>query len=152
MVTVVAVYAMTGADIRPVVGEPLEQDSSQTRMCSSVASGPGEANDGSSAHVAGPNSAERAPEVPGGSSSGGTGQVATGHVGTGAEAPAAAEHPASPAIITASITATPTMGATACARREGRLVRSCVTDIASPLDLCSPTLAEGRVDGVSEPR
>jgi hypothetical protein len=148
MVTVVAVYAMTGADIRPVVGEPLEQYRSQTRMCSSVASGPGEANDGSSAHVAGPNSAERVPEVPGGSSSGGTGQVATGHVGTGGEAPGAAEHPASPAIIKAAAT----IDATACARREGRPVQSCVTDIASPLDLCSPTLAEGRVDGVSEPR
>ena len=136
MVTVVAVYAMTGADIRPVVGEPLEQAISQTRMRSSVAAGPGEANDGSSAQVAGPNSAERAPEMPGGSRSGGTGQVATGHVGTGEEAPGAAEHPARPAIIKAAAT----IGANACARREGRLLQSCFTDIASPLDLCPPTL------------
>lgn len=137
MVTVVAVYAMTGADIRPVAGEPLEQAISQTRMCSSVASGPGDANDGSSAQVAGPNSAEMAPEVPGGSSSGGTGQVATGHVATGEETPGAAEHPASPA----SIKAAATIGAIAYTRRECRLLQSCFTDIASPLDLCSPTLA-----------
>jgi hypothetical protein len=75
--------------------------------------------------------------VPGGSTSGETGLVATGHFATGEEAPGAAEHPARPA----SIKAAATIGAIACTRREGRLLQSCFTDIASPLDLCSPTLA-----------
>ena len=59
IVTTSGAYSMSGADIRPVVGNPLEQVVPQTRMCSSVEAGPGAGNAGSSAQVAGPKSAER---------------------------------------------------------------------------------------------
>ena len=60
IVTVVDVYVMTGAEIRPVAGVPSEQAVSQTRMWRSVVMGVGAGNAGSSAHVAGPKSAESA--------------------------------------------------------------------------------------------
>ena len=50
---------MTGADIRPVAGDPLEHAISQTRRWSSVVSAVGAGNAGSSAQLAGPYSAER---------------------------------------------------------------------------------------------
>jgi hypothetical protein len=77
-VTVVGPASMTGADIRPVAGVPLEQARSQTRTCSSVVVGPGPGNAGSSAQVAGPNPGGIVPLTAGGSGSGDTGHVAPG--------------------------------------------------------------------------
>jgi hypothetical protein len=58
IVTVAEEYWMTGADIRPLAGDPLEHASSQTRMWSSVVSPAGDGNAGSSAQLAGPYSGD----------------------------------------------------------------------------------------------
>src|SRR5450759_1632653 len=59
IVTASGVYSTSGAEIRPVAGNPLEQVVPQTRMCSSVEAVPGAGNAGSSAQVAGPRDRDR---------------------------------------------------------------------------------------------
>ena len=59
IVTDVAAYWTTGAEMRPVAGDPPEHVCSHTRMWSCVVVVVGVGNAGSSAHDAGPNSADR---------------------------------------------------------------------------------------------
>ena len=77
IVTVPGAISITGADIRPVAGDPLEQARSQTRMKSRSVPGFGEGKAGSSAHVARPNSGDSSP-VAAGSASGDTGHGEAG--------------------------------------------------------------------------
>ena len=76
-VTVVEPNETAGADIRPVVGRPLAQAISHTRMCIEVEPGPGGEKAGSGAHIAGSNPAGTV-SVAGASVSGGTGHVGSG--------------------------------------------------------------------------
>lgn len=77
IVTVVGAVSITEADIRPVVGDPLEQARSQTRIKRRSVPGFGEGKAGSGAHDARPNSGESSP-VAAASSSGDTGHGEAG--------------------------------------------------------------------------
>jgi hypothetical protein len=92
IVIVAGVTSTIGADIRPVVGQPDEQDLSQTRTWRVSLAGPGEANAGSRAQTPVRYSGGSVPVTGEGRTSAGGGH--TGAVGAGTPAHAAAASPA----------------------------------------------------------